>query len=420
MSSREPMWYCHQCHAEMRPLMTPDPVCASCHGSFVEKMENPTDDPREFQQHVPGEFEEGYPPGMDSFLLGIHGLLGGQQGPLGRSRPASPTAPRSPERGAVTIPRLYPSHTLMNLYQGGVRFEIRTGPGGGGRSFVLGGPNTLGRAPETSGREVPTMSEFIRRDTEGGPNRERGDITGPLMAQYLMALFGGPHQRGGGDPFAELFNLGSAEGGGGGRWGDYVFNQEALDQVLTQLMENSTAGRPVPATDEIIRDLPRDILMENSPLLEKDCAVCKEQFTLQAEDKDELVVVTLPCKHPFHEGCIVPWLKSSGTCPVCRYALIAQPQQQTPGGSPPPGGSSSSQPGSPSSPPRERSPGPSRRGSGGGAGGGIFHALFGGSGSASSRSPTSRASRTNHRSRASTDSSPGAPSFPGRWSDEVD
>ena len=57
----------------------------------------------------------------------------------------------------------------------------------------------------------------------------------------------------------------------------------------------------------------------SAPLLEKDCAVCKDQFKLETEDPDEQVVVSLPCKHPFHEGCILPWLKSSGTCPVCRY-----------------------------------------------------------------------------------------------------
>lgn len=37
---------------------------------------------------------------------------------------------------------------------------------------------------------------------------------------------------------------------------------KALDQILTQLAENSTAGRPVPATEEIIANLPRDVLTE--------------------------------------------------------------------------------------------------------------------------------------------------------------
>ena len=63
-------------------------------------------------------------------------------------------------------------------------------------------------------------------------------------------------------------------------------------------------------------------LCDKAPLLEKDCAVCKDQFSLTTEDPDEQVIVTLPCKHPFHEPCIIPWLKSSGTCPVCRYVYL--------------------------------------------------------------------------------------------------
>lgn len=82
-------------------------------------------------------------------------------------------------------------------------------------------------------------------------------------------------------------------------------------------MEN-TQSHPVPASEEIMQDLPRTVLEKGSPLLEKDCAVCKDQFTLETEDPAEQIVVTLPCKHPFHEPCIMPWLKSSGTCPVCR------------------------------------------------------------------------------------------------------
>jgi E3 ubiquitin-protein ligase RNF115/126 len=105
---------------------------------------------------------------------------------------------------------------------------------------------------------------------------------------------------------------------------------------MTSLMENASASRPVPASENIIAELPREVLevgglfssplvVSNSsyskfaaPILENDCAVCKEQFKVETEDPDEQVVVTLPCKHTFHEGCIVPWLKSSGTCPVCR------------------------------------------------------------------------------------------------------
>lgn len=166
--------------------------------------------------------------------------------------------------------------------------------------------------------------------------REGGDITGPLMFQYLAALLSQPGRSGTPHPmFAEMFG-GSADPG---RMGDYVFSQEgmckqclnwspclsqlyalALDQILTQLMESSSS-HPIAATEEIMQNLPKTVLEDGSPLLEKDCAVCKEQFQLGTEDPTEQIVVTLPCKHPFHEGCIMPWLKSSGTCPVCRQVL---------------------------------------------------------------------------------------------------
>lgn len=36
----------------------------------------------------------------------------------------------------------------------------------------------------------------------------------------------------------------------------------ALDNIITQIMENSNAHRPVPATEEIIAKLSREVLME--------------------------------------------------------------------------------------------------------------------------------------------------------------
>ncbi|KIJ66219.1 hypothetical protein HYDPIDRAFT_109213, partial [Hydnomerulius pinastri MD-312] len=378
----------------MRPLMVPDPICASCNSSFVEKIENPSDDPRQFR-HNPGDgFDDADDFAMEGFLRALRGGMG--RGPYG-TRTRSPPIPRSPDRTTGSS---------------GFRFEIHSGPGGGARTFILGGPNTLGRSPTQGDRPVPTMSDFLRRENVPD-NRAQTDISGPLMAQYLLALLG-REPTGRGDPFSEF--LGDAQNG---RLGDYVFNQDALDQIMNQLMENSTAGRPVPATEEIINNLPKEVLTEDSPLLEKDCAVCKEQFKLETEDPDELVVMTLPCKHPFHEGCISPWLKSSGTCPVCRYALIAQPQQP-PGGSP--GGSSGSRPTSPSSGSRPRSPGGSSRG----GNGGFLQTLFGGgaggnssgsSGNYSARSPFGLGGATQNG--ASGGSSRASPRLPGQWTEDI-
>ncbi|XP_022147818.1 E3 ubiquitin-protein ligase RNF12-B-like isoform X2 [Momordica charantia] len=48
----------------------------------------------------------------------------------------------------------------------------------------------------------------------------------------------------------------------------------------------------------------------------KRCSVCLEDFQPREE------VMTTPCNHMFHEECIVPWVKSNGQCPVCRFALF--------------------------------------------------------------------------------------------------
>ncbi|XP_059665026.1 uncharacterized protein LOC132311219 [Cornus florida] len=53
----------------------------------------------------------------------------------------------------------------------------------------------------------------------------------------------------------------------------------------------------------------------------KACAVCLEDLESQQ------MVMTTPCGHMFHEDCIVPWIKSHGQCPVCRFALCEQVRQ---------------------------------------------------------------------------------------------
>ncbi|KAI3744812.1 hypothetical protein L1987_57905 [Smallanthus sonchifolius] len=47
----------------------------------------------------------------------------------------------------------------------------------------------------------------------------------------------------------------------------------------------------------------------------KRCVVCLDDF-----EPREMVTLT-PCNHMFHENCIVPWVKSRGQCPVCRFVI---------------------------------------------------------------------------------------------------
>ncbi|KAJ2914772.1 hypothetical protein MD484_g5632, partial [Candolleomyces efflorescens] len=158
----------------------------------------------------------------------------------------------------------------------------------------FGGPNTLGAQPprRNSGDPIPTASQFLGQPP-AGPGQGEPRITGPMMAQYLHALLGNR------DPMSALLaaSLGVPGVPEQGRMGDYVFNQEALDQIITQIMDNSNAHRPVPATEEIMAKLPREVLTVGSPTLEHDCAVCKDTFKLETEDPDEQIVVTLPSEH---------------------------------------------------------------------------------------------------------------------------
>ncbi|KAL0576716.1 hypothetical protein V5O48_005283 [Marasmius crinis-equi] len=231
------------------------------------------------------------------------------------------------------------------------------------------------------------MSDYVNRGPDRGGDDGPG-ITGALMAQYLMAMLG---HRG---PFPDMLE---GDAAARGRMGDYVFNQEALDQIITQLMENSNSSRPVAATEEVINGLPREVLTQGCDMLQNDCAVCKEQFKLETDDPDEQIIVTLPCKHPFHEPCILPWLKSSGTCPVCRHQLVPQPGQSnhptSPGNNPGPSGP----------PPRPRSPGSGGHDNNGNHNGGVgfLQNLFGsmmGGGSSGAQSPNNTSTTSTSRS----------------------
>ncbi|KAI9462932.1 hypothetical protein F5148DRAFT_982612 [Russula earlei] len=383
MSSGVPMWYCHECHAEMRPLMVPDPHCASCNGTFVEKIEGEADDPRNFQESGPPLGDDtaiGGGPGLENFFAGLSQLLNGPRPDRGSVN--HPPAPEQANTVSINTP-CPPNPDIFAKGGTGFRLEIDGGPGGS-RTIVFGGPPSLGGnqrgCPPNTGSRTP--------------GEERPPVGGSLMAQYLLAMLTQRAGREGlADPFHGFSFMGSPEDG---RMGDYVFNQEALDQIISQIMEQGNSSRPVPATEDVIQQLHREVLEEGSPLLDRDCAVCKDQFALNTEDPDEQVVVTLPCKHPFHEGCIMPWLNSSATCPVCRFQLVPQPGHR------PPNGAAS---GSSAPPPVNRATRPD-----GPPGGGMFGQLF--------MSPSGRrngTSRTN-RNRPSPEEWE-REHFPGGWSE---
>eukprot|EP01103_Thecamoeba_quadrilineata_P003663 TRINITY_DN13422_c0_g1_i1.p1 TRINITY_DN13422_c0_g1~~TRINITY_DN13422_c0_g1_i1.p1 ORF type:complete len:210 (+),score=27.38 TRINITY_DN13422_c0_g1_i1:154-783(+) len=87
------------------------------------------------------------------------------------------------------------------------------------------------------------------------------------------------------------------------------------EDVLNDLFLSSGVHGAPPASKKVVDNLKRQTLTEDSPDLEKECAVCKDEFIKENQ------VVELPCEHLFHKDCILPWLESNNSCPVCRLEM---------------------------------------------------------------------------------------------------
>lgn len=98
--------------------------------------------------------------------------------------------------------------------------------------------------------------------------------------------------------------------------GDYVFGDNAFDNIISQLLEQEALRHaPSPASEETIQRLVVRTVNQKDIQESRECPVCKESFQLDEQ------VTEIPCNHIFHKECIISWLKRNGTCPVCRYKL---------------------------------------------------------------------------------------------------
>lgn len=143
-----------------------------------------------------------------------------------------------------------------------------------------------------------------------------------------------------------------------GRMGDYVFGQHGLDNIITQMMEQTQGnGAPPPASADAIADLKRfkasddgatklarnrecptclDAILESTaPSSRRNSVGPPSRADNDEDDPPEVApadpeasndaLILLPCKHAGHEACVVPWLQRNGTCPICRVSV--QPSQ---------------------------------------------------------------------------------------------
>ncbi|KAI5299447.1 hypothetical protein KEM56_003228, partial [Ascosphaera pollenicola] len=106
--------------------------------------------------------------------------------------------------------------------------------------------------------------------------------------------------------------------------GDAVFAEEALQNIMQQLAEQSGPSGPLPASEEAINALPKKPV-DTSMLDDEgnaECTICMENVEVGTE------VTVLPCKHWFHTECITLWLKEHDSCPHCRKSIMTDEQRE--------------------------------------------------------------------------------------------
>ncbi|KAK4859395.1 hypothetical protein QYF36_004721 [Acer negundo] len=94
---------------------------------------------------------------------------------------------------------------------------------------------------------------------------------------------------------------------------DYV-DAAGYEALLQNLAENDGGRRGAPpAAKAAVLELPTvTILSEQDAIV---CAICKDVINVGEK------ATKIPCGHGYHGDCIVPWLGSRNTCPVCRFEL---------------------------------------------------------------------------------------------------
>ncbi|MQL97814.1 hypothetical protein Taro_030522 [Colocasia esculenta] len=94
-----------------------------------------------------------------------------------------------------------------------------------------------------------------------------------------------------------------------------------FDRLLEQLAQieiNGVGGRGCenpPATKAAVDSMPTIEIADAHVGLETHCAICKDPFELGTEARE------MPCKHIYHQDCILPWLSLRNSCPVCRHEM---------------------------------------------------------------------------------------------------
>ncbi|KAL8026763.1 hypothetical protein ABFX02_14G050100 [Erythranthe guttata] len=279
MEEAEPLQYwCHMCSQTVNPIIGIDTIkCPICQSGFVEEMSSAA---APENNTTTLDFELGGADQDRSLSLWAPILLGMMDHPHRRRRIINPStefendseeSELDRELESIMRRRRRSSATILQLLQG-----IRAG-------ILSESANSEANQNQPS------------RDRLSNP--ERVILINPVNQTIIV--------QGSFEP-----NNGSQSREPLGSLGDY-FIGPGLELLLQHLSENdpNRYGSP-PAQKEAVEALPTVKLAET-----QQCSVCLDECEIGDEVKE------MPCKHKFHNGCILPWLELHSSCPVCRYQL---------------------------------------------------------------------------------------------------
>lgn len=105
--------------------------------------------------------------------------------------------------------------------------------------------------------------------------------------------------------------------------GDYAFGN--ISNIIDQLVANdpNSSQAPTPASKTAVKRLCTRITVEKSHVDDGwECAIHKEPFGIGE------VATRLPCGHIFLEDAIHRWLDEHHSCPVCRFSLPTDDEEE--------------------------------------------------------------------------------------------
>ncbi|KAK7826787.1 e3 ubiquitin-protein ligase ring1-like [Quercus suber] len=286
-------YWCHRCSQMVNPVMEADIKCPSCQSGFIEEMSSTAGD----NQDPETEF------GSDRALSLWAPILLGMMG--------NPRRRRTRRLDFEEVEEEEEEEEDNNDDNGESRH--------GGEADVERQLESIIRRRRRSSATILQLLQGIRagmqsemsensegdrdnrdRDRERERERDRVILINPFN-QTVIVQGSFDSNRGQGENQSPIGSL-----------GDY-FIGPGIDLLLQHLAENdpNRYGTP-PAQKEAIEALPTVTIKDNLQ-----CSVCLDDFEMGAEAKQ------MPCKHKFHNGCILPWLELHSSCPVCRFQLPA-------------------------------------------------------------------------------------------------